>query len=149
MKRFLVTIMAVLFTVSWAQAGDKGSADEAKALIEKAAAYVKANGKEKAFGEFTDRKGKFVDRDLYIFVNDLTGKTMAHGGNAKLVGKDMSNLQDAKGEYFIRKMNELAKIKGSGWVDYFWTNPVTKNIEPKSTYVLKMDDFYLGCGIYK
>jgi cytochrome c len=149
MKKLCVSILAVLIMVSWAQAADKGTADEAKGLIEKAAAYIKANGKEKACEEFSNPKGKFADRDLYIFANDLTGKTLAHGGNPKLVGKDMSNLQDAKGEYFIKKMNELAKTKGSGWVDYQWTNPVSKKIEPKSTYVLKIDDYYLGCGIYK
>jgi signal transduction histidine kinase len=149
MKRLFISILAVLIMVSWAQAGDKGTADEAKALMEKASAYIKAEGKEKALEEFSNPKGNFIDRDLYIFANDLNGKTLAHGGNVKLVGKDMSKLQDAKGEYFIQKMNEVAKTKGSGWVDYQWTNPVSKKTEPKSTYVLKIDDYYLGCGIYK
>jgi signal transduction histidine kinase len=149
MKRLFISILAVLIMVSWAQAGDKGTSDEAKAMIEKAAAYIKAEGKEKALEEFSNPKGKFNDRDLYIFANDLSGKTLAHGGNVKLVGKDMSKLQDAKGEYFIQKMTEVAKTKGSGWVDYQWTNPVSKKTEPKSTYVLKIDDYYLGCGIYK
>jgi signal transduction histidine kinase len=118
-------------------------------LVEKGVAYIKANGKEKAFAEFTDTKGKFIDRDLYIFVVDFKGLTLAHGGNPKLVGKDMSELKDSDGKFFIKAFIELAKTKGSGWVDYKWQNPVTKNIEPKSTYIQRYEDYFLGCGIYK
>jgi cytochrome c len=147
MKKWLAVILISLFWASAVWAG--GSADEAKALVEKGAASIKANGKEKAFTEFTEPKGKFVDRDLYIFVVDFNGLTLAHGQNAKLVGKDMSGLKDSDGELFIKKMIDLAKAKGSGWVDYKWTNSVSKKIEPKSTYVQKVDDYFLGCGIYK
>lgn len=147
MKKLLVAILINLFLVSAVWAG--GTADEAKAIVEKAAAFIKANGKEKAFAEFTDPKGKFVDRDLYIFGVDFNGLTLAHGGNAKLVGKDMSGLKDSDGELFIKKMIDQAKAKGTGWVDYKWTNPVTKKIEAKSTYVQKQDEYFIGCGIYK
>ncbi len=147
MKKFWISFVVGLFWVTSAFAG--GSADEAKGLMAKAVEYVKANGKEKAFSEFTDTKGKFVDRDLYIFAVDFNGVTLAHGGNGKLVGKDMLGLKDADGKFFIKEFIELAKAKGNGWVDYKWVNPVTKAIEKKSTYVYKIDDYFLGCGIYK
>jgi cytochrome c len=148
MKRILVAMLVPMLVVSFAFAGG-GTADEAKSLIEKATAYVKANGKEKAFAEFTNRQGSFVDRDLYIFAVDFKGLTIAHGGNAKLVGKDMLELKDADGNLFIKSFIETAQTKGSGWVDYKWVNPQTSKIENKSTYVQKIDDYFLGCGIYK
>ena len=126
-----------------------GKADDAKAMVEKAASYLKSNGKEKAFAEFTDQKGQFTKGELYIFVIDFNGMTLAHGGNPKLVGKDMSGLRDSMGIFFIKDMIEGAKAKGSGWSDYKWTNPVTKKIDDKSTYFTKVDDVILGCGIYK
>jgi signal transduction histidine kinase len=46
-------------------------------------------------------------------------------------------------------MIDGATAKGSGWSDYKWTNPVTKKIDPKSTYFQKVDDVILGCGVYK
>jgi signal transduction histidine kinase len=46
-------------------------------------------------------------------------------------------------------MIALAKNKGNGWLDYKWTNPVSKKVEDKSTYVQRHDDFFIGCGIYK
>lgn len=147
MKKLLIAILVNFLLVSFAFAG--GTAKEAQTLVEKGMAYIKANGKEKAFAEFTDTKGKFIDRDLYIFVVDFKGLTLAHGGNPKLVGKDMSELKDSDGKFFIKAFIELAKTKGSGWVDYKWQNPVTKNIEPKSTYLQRYEDYFLGCGIYK
>jgi len=147
MKKILVAVMINLLLAGVAFPG--GTADEAKALVSKGAAYIKENGKEKAFLEFTNSKGKFVDRDLYLFAVDFRGMTLAHGGSEKLVGKDMSGLKDADGKFFIKELIELAKSKGGGWVDYKWVNPVTKKIEAKSTYVQKVDDYFLGCGIYK
>jgi cytochrome c len=148
MKRILGALLILMVAVTFAFAAG-GTADEAKSLVDKAAAYVKANGKDKSFAEFTNRQGSFVDRDLYIFAVDFKGLTIAHGGNEKLVGKDMFGLKDADGKLFIQEFIEMAKTKGSGWVDYKWVNPQTNKIENKSTYVQKVDDYFLGCGIYK
>src|SRR5690606_18549790 len=110
--------------------------------------FMKANGKEKAFKEFTEGT-QFKKDDLYVFVIDTKGMTLAHGGNPKLVGKDMSGLKDADGKFFIKDMIEGGNAKGNGWSDYKWTNPVTKKIDAKSTYFLKVGDVVVGCGIYK
>nr|WP_315395995.1 cache domain-containing protein [uncultured Duganella sp.] len=133
---------------TWA-ADAHGSAAEATALVQRAAAYLKANGPAKAYAAFNDPAGQFKDRDLYMFVLDTSGKMLAHGANPKLIGKDLSGLKDSDDKYFIKTMIDVAKGKGSGWVDYKWPHPVTKAIEPKSSYVEKVDDVILGCGIYK
>ena len=149
--KFFTAAVAALgfFHAGVALASDKGTAPEATALVKKAADYMKANGKEKAFAAFNDPKGAFIDRDLYIFVFDMNGKTLAHGTNPKLLDKNMSELRDADGKYFIKEFLQVAGTKGSGWIDYKWTNPVTKAIEPKSTYIEKHGDVLIGCGIYK
>ena len=149
MEILLMAMLINFLFVRFAFTG--GTAKEAETLVKKAATYIEANGKEKGFAEFTDTKGKFTDRDLYIFVVDFNGLTLAHGGNSKLVGKEMSELKDADGKFFIKEFIKLAKTKGSGWVDYKWENPVTKKIEQKSTYIQRQrqEDYFLGCGIYK
>lgn len=130
-------------------AADRGSADEAVAMVRKAVAYIKENGKEKAFAEFNNPGGQFRDRDLYIFAEDLNGKMLAHGANPKLVGKVLIDLKDADGKFFVKSLIEVASGKNKGWVDYKWVNPATSAIEHKSSYVEKVDDFLVGCGIYK
>jgi signal transduction histidine kinase len=149
MKKFLVSLIVFLFIMSFTgQLYAAGTTDEAKAMVGKAAAFMKANGKEKSFKEFSEGT-QFKKDDLYVFVIDMKGITLAHGGNPKLVGKDMSGLKDADGKLFIKDMIDGATAKGSGWSDYKWTNPVTKKIDPKSTYFQKVDDVILGCGVYK
>ncbi|RZI44625.1 histidine kinase [Herbaspirillum sp. HC18] len=152
MKKLLCAILFGLTTLAFIPASfaaDKGTADEATALAKKAIAFIKANGKEKAYAEFTNPNGQFKDRDLYIFVVDFNGKTLAHGANPKLVDKNMIELKDADGKLFVKEFIDVAKAKGKGWVDYKWPNPVTKAIEAKSSYVEKVDDVLIACGIYK
>lgn len=147
-KLFIAGLIGIFLAGTMTAVYAAGSREDAKALVEKAVAFVKAQGKDKAFKEFTEG-AQFKKDDLYIFVIDDKGVTLAHGGNPKLVGKDMSGLKDADGKFFIKEMADAAKAKGSGWADYKWTNPITKKIDNKSTYYQKTDDIIIGCGVYK
>jgi cytochrome c len=144
----MLVVMSLLL-VSSVFAGDRGTPAEAEALVKKAVAFMKANGKDKAFAEFGNPKGQFVDRDLYIFVYDMSGKCVAHGQNPKQVGKDLSDLTDPDGKPFVKERIEIAKTKGSGWQDYKFSNPTTKKVEPKRAYIEKYEDFIVGSGAYK
>jgi len=126
-----------------------GTEEEAKEIVHKAAQFLKTNGKEKAFLEFSKTTGQFVKGDLYVFAIDMEGLTVAHGGNPGLVGKHMFELKDAEGKRFIRELVDVARKQGSGWVDYKWLNPVNGKVLAKSTYCVCVDDISLGCGIYK
>jgi cytochrome c len=147
-KTILIAVCALTFHAS-AFASERGSPDEAVALVKKAIGYIKTNGKEKAFAEFSNPNGQFKDRDLYIMVYDMNGNNKAHGANAKLIGKNLSDIKDADGKLIVKSFIETASGKGTGWVDYKWPNPVSKAIEPKSTYVEKFDNILIGCGVYK
>jgi signal transduction histidine kinase len=149
LKALLAGLAMLLLSANVAAAGDKGTANEAVAMVKKAADYLKANGKEKAFAEFNNPKGQFIDRDLYIVAFDMSGKTLAHGTNPKLLDKNLIELKDADGKYFMKEFIDVAGTKGKGWIDYKWTNPLTKALEPKSTYLEKVGDVIIGCGIYK
>lgn len=148
MKRILAALFGVWFliaqSVAWA-----ATPEEATTMVKKAVAYIKQAGKDKAIAEFNNPQGQFVDHDLYIFVIDMNGKTLANGSNAKLIGKNVIEMKDADGKPFIKHFVDIAQTKGSGWSDYQWVDPVTKAIRPKTTYVEKVDDIVVGCGIYK
>lgn len=151
LKKFAL-LLALQFVAAYAAfAQEHGTAEQAKALVNKGLAHIKAVGVDKAGEEFTSKDGKWQDKDLYIFVQKLDGTMVAHGGNKVLVGKNHWELKDANGKLFVREMVEVAKNKGAGWVDYMWTNPVSKKLEAKSSYVVRIPDFdgYIGVGIYK
>ncbi len=147
-KRLFLAASAVLLATG-VQAAANGSPAEAEAMVKRAIDYIKANGADKAYEEFTHGKS-FKDRDLYIIVYDLNGKNLAQGANPKLVGKDLIGLKDPDGKPIIQMFVDLAKQKGKGWVEgYKFLNPVTQKIETKAMYLERVGDTLVGCGIYK
>jgi len=124
-----------------------GTKEQAKALVKTAIADYKAEGTG-VLAKVTAKDPKYVHDDLYVMVYDMNGKCVAHGANAKMVGKDLIDLQDPDGKAFVRERVEIAKTKGSGWQDYKFTNPVDKKIESKTAYLEKAGDFIFACGAY-
>lgn len=155
MRHFLAKIILLFSALclgAHAAPPEKGTADEAVALVKRAVAYLQANGKDKAFAEFNKSGGQFATKDLYIFVYNTNGDGImrAHGANAKLIGKQLWDMTDVDGKLFVRAFVDAANSPaGNGWVDYKWPNPVSKAIEAKRSYVEKSGDVLVGCGIYK
>jgi signal transduction histidine kinase len=132
-----------------AAAADAGSKDEAVALVKKAIGFMQANGADKAYAEFSNPKGQFVDRDLYIVIYDINGKCLAHGANVKMIGRDLMDNKDVDGKEFVKERVEMMKKQPSGWQDYKFRNPTSNQVEPKSMYIERVNDVIVGCGIYK
>lgn len=130
-------------------AAERATKDEAQAMVKKAVAFLKEQGPEKAYAEITNKAGKFTDRDLYVVVYGLDGKVLAHGANAKLVGKDLIDAQDVDGKYFVKERAELARKQPSFWQDYKFVDPMTKKIEPKEMYCERLEETAVCAGVYK
>lgn len=150
-RQFLASacaLMALAAAVSPAAAQTYGSKEEAKALVERAAAHIQAVGKDKAMADFNTPNGPFVDRDLYIFAVGFNGIQTANGANPKLIGVDRNDSVDSNGRLYVQDMIAVAKNSGTGWVEYTRTNPVTKKVEDKVSYIKRIDDYFIGCGAY-
>ena len=144
----LILLGALLGFPGAAAAAEHGTANEARAMVQKTIDAMKKHGVDATVADINKRDGQYQDRDLYVVVYDMNGKNIAHL-NAKMVGKEMMDLTDVDGKFFIRERIELVKTKGKGWQDYKFVNPTTKQIEPKSMYVEKYENVIIGCGIYK
>lgn len=152
MKNVFKALCAAVMLALGAGAAEKGTADEAVAMVKKAAEFLKKNGKEKAFLEFNNPKGQFIHKDLYIFafLANGDGIEQANGANYRLVGKNVKEMRDADGKFLIKDILALGMGKeGKGWIDYKWPNPATGNIDSKRTYVERVEDVVIGCGIYQ
>jgi signal transduction histidine kinase len=123
--------------------------DDAKSLVKQAAAFVKYQGKGKALAEISKPKGTFDRGETYVFAYDLQGVMVAHPKNPALIGKNLIDVPDSDGKLFRKEIVEKARVKGSGWVDYLYINPETNEVEHKTTYLLKVGDIILCCGVYK
>jgi len=129
----------------------QGTSDEAMAMALKAHARVKAVGFDRAFKDFHDKNGEFIDRDLYVFVFDREGVYQVMGADQARVG---TRLSDAPGVDAAKLLDDAwRRAEGQsdgGWVEYNIINLATGDVRGKASFVLQLDDQRLiGCGAYR
>ena len=137
----------VASSAAFAQAPAFGTALEAKAMLEKAVAAVKAD-KAKAFASFKAGEAGFKDRDLYPFcANSSDGIINAH---PTLVGKNLKDLKDSTGKAFGEEMAKTAAEGKISEVSYMFPRPGTDTTPvQKVSFITKVTDQVCGVGYYK
>jgi hypothetical protein len=128
-----------------------GTADEAKAMLMKAVAAVKAD-KAKALDMFNKGEGGFRDRDLYVFCANASDGTLVAIGNPNLkqaLGVDVRAGQNSTGRAFGEEIYAaMQKPEGQiSEVSYVSPTPgADDRLVAKVTLVTRADDD-LGCGV--
>ena len=146
-KKVAVFVATAAIALSGARAwAGQHTAQDAVAMVKKAVAFIKVNGKEKGYAAIDDPNGQFRDGSLYLMVQGADGTVLAHGANEKLIGKKMMNARDVDGKFFVRDIIEAAKAKNGSWTEYKFTNPETKKVAPKDMYCEHVDDSAFVCG---
>ena len=144
-RMFSYALAIAVLAVGPTQAQDRASLDEAQAMSEQAAEFLAAEGPDVAFAAFNEGD-EWHDRDLYVFVVDMDGTMVAHGANDALIGQNLIDLTDPAGTPLIAN---IVAVEDRGWVDYQFENPQTQEVEPKRSYVVRVDDQYaVGVGAY-
>lgn len=89
------------------------------------------------------------DQDGYYFVYNLEGVNLVHPTLPHLVGQNLLDIQDARGDYIIRNLLEKAE-QGGGYHRYLWQKPSKQDYEEKLGYVVKLEKWgwMLGTGLY-
>src|SRR5512141_620012 len=148
MKRFpmfaLLIVMLLTF-VTPVFAASFGTAEEARAMLERAATAVKAN-KANALAKFTKGEGGFKDRDLYPYCGGPDGNFTAH---PTLVGKSLKELKDKAGKSFGQEIYAVAKEGAVSEVSYMWPRPGSTDLVQKIALVTKAGDQVCAVGYYK
>ncbi len=123
---------------------------DAQSLVKDAVEFAKTHGRDRLIQELNNPAGAFVKGDLYVFAYDHNATMMAHPVKPELVGVNLLDQKDwSGGKHFRREIRDLALSKGSGWVDYEYENPGSKAIEPKTTYVERLDNLIVCAGTYR
>lgn len=147
--QFVKFLLALLLTSQLSLALAEDNPADAIAMVDKGLAYMQKNGKDALVQEINNKNPEFINGSIYLYLRGLDGVVIVHPINPKLVGKNMLDLPDADGKYYRKDIIALAKTKGKGWVDYRYNNPVSKQVENKTTYILRNNDVILEAGIYK
>ena len=150
-KSVIIFSAILVLTGIFAWAAERGTADEAKALLAKAIEHYKQVGRVQALADFNSKKTPWLDRDLYVVCLDSKHILVANGGYPEYVGKTMLDLTTAKnGKPLGQALWDSAQNGGSEIVEWVWFNPLSKNLESKAGLTQKADaDITCTVGYYK
>jgi hypothetical protein len=147
--RTFLLVLAVTAGTALAMAQDFASPSEARAMLDKASAYLEAHGPEEAARAFMDRSGPFRDRDLYVSMFRADdGIRLAHA-YPRMIGRSLVESVDADGLPYGRMLLEMAAKQNSGSLDYKILNPLTGTPMVKTGFLRKVDGIILVVGAYR
>jgi cache domain-containing protein len=140
-------VILVLSTAASVAAAEFGTADEAKAMLDRAVAAVKED-ETKALDMFNKGQGGFKDRDLYVFcANASDGIVTAHPYGNK--GKQLREIFGKKGYPLGQEIMQNATEGTIKEVTYWWPRPGSDKPLQKTAFYTKVGDQICGVGYYK
>ena len=140
-------VIQVLSVAAPAWAADFGTAEEAKAMLERAVAAVKED-KAKALDMFNKGEGGFKDRDLYVWcANASDGIVTATPYWNR--GKEVRDIKGKHGAPFGETIMENATEGTIKETTYWWPRPDTDKPLKKTALYTKVEDQICSVGYYK
>uniref|UniRef100_UPI0036720B17 methyl-accepting chemotaxis protein n=1 Tax=Campylobacter coli TaxID=195 RepID=UPI0036720B17 len=92
------------------------------------------------------------DASGYFFAYKET-TNVAHPVRKDLIGKNLGNLKDSKGTYYVRELYKEAKNRGGGFVVYEFTKSGNQSYVGEKTafsiMIPNTDNIWIGTGTYK
>jgi hypothetical protein len=144
-----ILVAAAIVPLGAAHAANRGTAAEARAMLQKAVAHYKTAGRKQALSDFTAGKAPFKDRDLYVVCIASNQTVAANGAYPAFVGTSADALRDANRKPLGKAFWNAAAKNPEGSVQYPMLNPVTGRVEDKTTFYAKVaDDLLCGVGAY-
>jgi hypothetical protein len=128
-----------------------GTAEEAKTMLMKAVAAVRAD-EAKALEMFNKGEGGFRDRDLYVFCVSTSDGTIVAVGNPNLkeaLGSDMRAAQNSTGRAFGAEIYAaIQKPEGQiTEISYMLPRPGADETPVARVSLVARADADLGCGV--
>jgi hypothetical protein len=149
-----VSAVALSLSAAALAQGQFGTPQEARAMLDKTVAAVKAD-KAKTLDQINKAEGGFLDRDIYPFCFNVSdGKILAVASNnaKKFLGTDIRALKDSTGKVYGPELYAAAQ-KPEGQVtevSYMFPRPGADTTPvPKVSMVARAGDLGCGVGSYK
>jgi hypothetical protein len=147
--KMLLAVVALAGALSFsgaASAQQSGTADQARALLARAAAAVKAD-EAGALAAFNALNGGFRDGDLYVFCFDRSsGAVLAGPPTTK--DRDIRTIQDPTGKLFGKEMFTNVRDSDVIAIDYMFPRPNSIVPVPKESFVEGLGNIACGVGYY-
>ncbi len=159
-----VVAMAILQFMSLQDHRDalfEDSNQKVKSLVESAHTMISGYADLAKSGAMTEEEAKaaakrsvqnmiYADGE-YFFVLDYDAVTIAHGGDAKVVGRDLSGVKTQDGQFVFRDIANLGRQgKVDGFFSYRWPKAGFNEPKRKTSYVKVLPEWQwvIGSGDY-
>lgn len=127
----------------------QGSADEAQALLKRAAELIVEKGVAQAVSLINVPDGDFHDRDLFVFGINREGILVFHSNAPQEAGHAMPMLTSSDG-FLLTEALWRAADSDQEWVEYESCHPETLEMMPKMACVHKVsDELLLSSALYR
>ena len=147
----LVSLLGLCLAVT--AFADSATKEEVIARVKEAVTLITNKGQDAAFKEISNKEGKFVWKDTYVFVLDFEGTLLARPFRQGAIGKNWMAWKDQSNppKQPNKEMVDLAKDKGEGWVEYMFPKPGERAPSKKISYIYRVpgQNFLVGAGIYE
>jgi cytochrome c len=150
MRRLIVSGLTVLLVVFLAgNVLAMTPEEECIAKCTAAAHFVKEKGLDAAIAMINKIDGPFVSKNTFVILFRLDGVVLAHPLKPWSRGVSRLEDKDSAGKAYYKEYVEVAKTKGSGWVEHMWTSPDNQEFK-KRTYVLRVEgkDLAVAAGYF-
>jgi signal transduction histidine kinase/CheY-like chemotaxis protein len=97
------------------------------------------------------RPVRFYDGRGYFFIYDMQGNNVLLPFSPQLEGQNLWDLQDSKGLYTIRRMIEMLRENGEGFLNWHWYRPGDAELMSEKigySKYFKPLDLWVGTGEY-
>ena len=133
---------------------------QVKSSVEQAMSIVAELHKRESAGSLTREQAQTEAKTLlkvmrfngdgYVWINDVNHVMIMHPTKPALDNTSVKDMKDPNGLPLFQRMVTLVKAKGSGYVDYLWPKPNSKDPQPKISYVAGFEPWgwILGSGAY-
>ena len=129
---------------------DIHSREQLKQFVHCAAAHVEAVGWEQAIQDFSG--SDWHDGPLALFAATINGEHLFAFDIDVAPGTELWDLRDSDGVPVVQEQARIARDFGGGYLYYRFVNPAGDRIEPKESYVLRLDyqgePAFIGAGLH-
>jgi len=140
-------VIQVLSTATLVWAGDFGTAEQAKAMLERAVVAVKED-KAKVLDMFNKGEGGFKDRDLYVWCANASDGIITATPYWNR-GKQLRDIEGKRGAPFGETVMQNATEGTIKETTYWWPRPGTDKPLEKTALYTKVGDQICSVGYYK